>query len=67
MSDSDEIRSGSDRKRSDLQVGSLDLGNLNTVKHVHIFGTKANQHPTNYFPNATELIMEHFTGKYDDT
>jgi hypothetical protein len=41
--------------------------NLNTVKHVHIFGTKANQHPTNYFPNATELIMEHFTEKYDDT
>ncbi len=26
MSDSDEIRHGSDRKRSDLQVGSLDLG-----------------------------------------
>jgi len=26
MSDSDEIRHGSDLKRSDLQVGSLDLG-----------------------------------------
>jgi hypothetical protein len=26
MSDSDEIRHGSDRKRSDLQVGSLALG-----------------------------------------
>jgi hypothetical protein len=26
MSDSDEIRHGSDRKQSDLQVGSLDLG-----------------------------------------
>jgi hypothetical protein len=26
MSDSDEIPHGSDRKRSDLQVGSLDLG-----------------------------------------
>ncbi|CAF0856497.1 unnamed protein product [Rotaria sp. Silwood1] len=41
--------------------------NLNSVKHVCIYGQQANNNCVNYFSNATELTIRHYFKKSENS